>query len=518
MNFQPVRRNIGLLILVLSALILLIAGFSALLLAGSGGTDEQTPFPREDPACAALVVTGLLGALVGGLCWRLGSKERRELGRREAILLVAGSWFIGAALAATPYRLWASFAAPPIGGQSHEFSSYVNCYFEAMSGLSTTGATTLTAIGTVPRSLLLWRALTQWLGGLGIVVLFVAVLPMLGVGGRRLFRVESPGPTPEGLRPRIQDAARVLWLIYSGVTMAEVVALRLCGMSWFDSWCHALATLATGGFSTQDAGVAAFSSSLIHGVIIAFMVLAGVNFGLYYQIIHRKWRTVWKDAELRVYLGLIAAATVVISASCLLVRPLPMAGQSSGTVVRDALFQTVSMQTTTGFCTADFDTWGFVAKAILVSLMFVGGSAGSTAGGIKVIRIMIAVKVMAAELEHIFRPNVVRTVKIGGATVDAELKLGTLVYVLGIFACFAMGAGALMVFEAGKGIDITTAATASIAALNNIGPGLARVGATQNYAWFGDASKVLMSILMAVGRLELFTIAVLFSPRFWRAT
>lgn len=510
MNLQLVRRQLGLLLLVLSALILLIAAFSAL--------DYRFDHLREGAACRALLVAGLIGSLIGVLCWRLGAKDRRELGRREAMLLVAGSWFLGAAVAAAPYRLWASFAVATVGDGPHEFCSYINCYFEALSGLTTTGATTLTQIDTVPRSLLLWRALTHWLGGLGIVVLFVAVLPMLGVGGRRLFRVESPGPTPEGVRPRIQDAARVLWLIYSGLTIAEVIALRLCGMAWFDSVCHTFATLATGGFSTHDSSIAAYASSWIHCVIIAFMVLAGVNFGLYHQITQGKWRSAWRDAELCVYLGLMLIAAIVICASCLINRPAPMQGQSAGLVIRDAVFQTVSIQTTTGFCTADFDTWSFVAKAALITLMFVGGSAGSTGGGIKVIRIMIAVKVMAAELEHVFRPKVVRAVKIGGATVEPELKLATLVYILGIFACFAVGACGLMILESGKDIDITTAATASIATLNNIGPGLARVGTTQNYAWFGGASKLLMCVLMAVGRLELFTIAVLFSPRFWRST
>jgi len=390
-----------------------------------------------------------------------------------------------------------------------------------MSGLTTTGSTVLSEIGTVPDSLLLWRALTHWLGGLGIVVLFVAVLPMLGVGGRRLFRIEAPGPTPEGVRPRIQDTARILWMMYCGLTVAEIVALKICGMTWFESTCHTFATLATGGFSTLDNSVAGFDSTAIHVVIIIFMILAGINFGLYYQILQKGWHKARKDPELRAYLGLIVCATAIITA-CLYASPPPgyttdAAGHAPfGTILRDSLFQVVSIQTTTGFATADFDQWAFPAKAVLLTLMFVGGCAGSTGGGIKVGRILILIKVVLAELEHAFRPQVVRTTRVGKSLISQELKVNTLVFIVGIGGLFAMGTAALMIFESGNGIDITTAATASAASLNNIGPGLARVGATQTFTWFTPESKVVLSILMVLGRLEIFTIAVLFMPRFWR--
>lgn len=250
------------------------------------------------------------------------------------------------------------------------------------------------------------------------------------------------------------------------------------------------------------------------------MVFAGVNFGLYHQLIHRQWRTVKKDPELRVYLTIILVATAIVTIS--LLRSGSRVEASLGepatfpTVVRHALFQTVSLQTTTGYGSADFDQWGFAAKATLLILMFVGASAGSTGGGIKVARIMIAAKVLLAEIEHVYRPKVVRPVKIGKTTIDPELKLNTVIYVLGIALLFAVGTVLLMLFESGKGVDITSAASASAATLNNIGPGLARVGATQNYAWFTAPSKIVMSVLMLLGRLEMFTILVLFTPRFWR--
>ena len=497
--------------LVLSALVLAVGLFA-------GGQHLVGEVP-DSAHLRALLITALLGAVFGGFLLIFGRKTADMLGQREALLLVALGWLVGAAVGALPFRIWAALR-PDAGVTPHSFDSYINCYFETISGLTTTGATVLPVIGTVPPSLLLWRALTHWLGGLGIVVLFVAVLPMLGVGGRRIYRIEAPGPSPEGVRPRIQDAARAVWLIYLGLTVAEILALKLCGVNWFNAVCHTFATLATGGFSTHDSSIAAFTSTPVHLVIIAFMIFAGVNFGLYHQLLQGRWRSVRKDPELRVYLTIIVVATVIVTVSLLRSRAAASAAAEEsvpvGTVIRDGLFQVVSIQTTTGFCTTDFDAWGFTAKATLLILMFIGASAGSTGGGIKVVRVMAAVKIVLAEIEHVYRPKVVRSVKIGKATLDPELKLNTLVYLVSIAALFAIGTIALMLFESAQDIDITTAASASAATLNNIGPGLARVGATQNYAWFSAPSKIVMSILMVLGRLEMFTILVLFTPRYWR--
>lgn len=536
-ELRVVIRQLGLLFFILSAVIAAVALFAAYENA-TGGSDDGADL-------RALLITALVGSFCGGVMFLCGRRTSTFFGQREALLLVAAGWILGAGLAALPYRLW-SAAHADAGPAAHDFNTYVNCYFEAMSGLTTTGATVVQAVAALPRSLLLWRALTQWLGGLGIVVLFVAVLPMLGIGSRRVYRIEAPGPAPEGVKPRIRDTARLLWLIYVGLTVAEVVALKLCGLTLFDAVCHTFATLATGGFGTQNAGIAAYPSAAVHILIIVFMILAGVNFGLYHQLLQRQWRSVRKDPELRLYLTIILAATAIVTFSLLrnppagpgvgsivptgttpYVETTPNVGTTfqsvekaeaptTGTTVRHALFQVVSMQTTTGFCSADFDTWGFAAKATLIALMFIGGSAGSTGGGIKVMRIMIAVKVLFAEIEHIYRPKVVRPIKIGSTAIEADLKLSTMVYLLGIAVLFAIGTVLLMLLEAGNGIDITTAATASVATLNNIGPGLARVGATQNYAWFTASGKLVMSVLMLLGRLEMFTILVLFSPRFWR--
>ena len=254
-------------------------------------------------------------------------------------------------------------------------------------GLTTTGASVLSEIERLPHGLLLWRAMTHWLGGLGIVVLFVAVLPTLGVGGKKLFQVEAPGPTSQGVRPRIVETARILWMIYVGMTVVEILALRLFGMGWFESVCHTFATLATGGFSTRNASVGAFDSLGIEVTIIVFMVLAGANFGVYYQIIRCRFQNVWRDPELRLYLGVMALASTVVAVSLMGQPVITTTGDvvttSTADAVRYGVFQVVSIQTTTGYCTADFDQWGFVGKAVLIGLMFVGASAGSTGGGIK---------------------------------------------------------------------------------------------------------------------------------------
>lgn len=511
LDVRVVLRHLALLLLILSALIAAVAVFALV--------DHLTGEPTEPVEPIGMLIAALSGTFLGIILLLPSRRSGPLIAQREALLLVALSWLVGAAISALPFWLWATLRAGP-GTPTHGFESFVNCYFEAMSGLTTTGSTILTNIATVPPSLLLWRALTHWIGGLGIVVLFVAVLPILGVGSRRVYWHEAPGVSKEGVRPRIQDTARILWLIYSGLTVVEVVALKLSGMTWFNAVCHTFATLATGGFSTHDQSIAAYDSSLIQIIIIVFMVLAGVNFSLYYHLLQRRWREVLRDAELRAYLIILAAATTIITISLLLHPPpaptSPEGHAAFGPTLLDSAFQVVSIQTTTGFCTANFDLWGFVPKATLLILMFIGASAGSTGGGIKVVRILIAAKVMLAELEHYYRPKVVRAVRVGKAAIDPALRLNTLVFVLGMAVLFAIGTALLMVFDRSNEIGITTAATAAAATLNNIGPGLARVGAIENYAWFTAPSKVVMCILMVLGRLELFTILVLFTPRFWK--
>ncbi len=515
MNFRLVIHNFALLLLGLAAVMLGLA-------VAFFGIESLLAHQIRPQARLALVISAGTGLLAGGALWFATRKPSPHLGRREALLLVAASWVFGAAFAALPFLLWAHLSGAD--SVAHPFRRFVDCYFEAMSGMTTTGATVLTDIESLPRSLLLWRATLHWLGGLGIVVLFVAVLPSLGVGGKRLFRFEAPGPSQEGLQPQIRETARLLWYIYLGMTVIQVVALVIAGMTWFDAICHTFGTLATGGFSTMNASVGAYPQPAIRVIIVVFMVLAGANFGLYYHVLRGRTGVVLRDVELRVYLGLLAVATILVWMSLLGAgREITMTHGGTlpltpGNAFSEAVFTTVSIQTTTGFCTSDFDRWPFLAHAVLIALMLIGGCAGSTAGGIKVIRIWIAFRVMLAEIERVFRPQVVRTLKVGGGKIDAELKLGTLAYALGIVLLFATGSCAIMLLESvnpTSTCSYTTAATASIATLCTIGPGLDMVGATQNYGWFGAPSKYVMCMLMALGRLEVFAIIVLLTPRFW---
>lgn len=511
MHYRFVLRQLGVLLVVLGASMV----FSLLWAIG----DYVGGDANERPAILSLVASIVICLVVGGAAYVFGKGDPLGLGRREALLLVAASWLVGAALSAMPFYLWARL-------QTHldhvsPFTQYINCYFEAMSGLTTTGASVLTNIEACPPAILFWRAFTHWLGGLGIVVLFVAVFPTLGVGGKKLFRIESPGPTPEGVRPKIRETARVLWLIYLLLTVTETLILRILGMNWFEALCHTFATLATGGFSTRNASVGHYNSPTIDAVIIVFMILAGVNFGIYYHIAGGRFSAVFKDRELRVYLIIIALASCLVVGSIynspIMTTRNETDGPSLTAAVRYGVFHVVGLQTTTGFCTAEFDHWPFIAKATLLLLMFIGASAGSTGGGIKVVRVMMAVKIIWAELEKVFRPNVVRTIRVGRAPIDPEMRMATLVYICAILFLFALGTVLIMLCETGADIDIVTAATASAATLNNIGPGLAEVSATANYGWFTPLSKVVMALLMVLGRLEVYAILVLFVPRFWRS-
>jgi trk system potassium uptake protein TrkH len=516
-NIRLVVNQLGLLVLVLSVILLGVWGLSLVWWLRGDGAEQH--------AHVALLMSSFVGLLAGGAAW-LGSRAHASaMGRREALLLVGTSWIIGAGLSAIPYFAWAWMRFNH--GDVHPFTNFVNCYFEAMSGLTTTGATVLNEIESMPRSLLLWRALTHWLGGLGIVVLFVAVLPSLGVGGKKLFRVEAPGPETEGVRPHIRETARVLWVIYLGLTVGEILLLKFAGgMSLFDSVCHTFATLATGGFSTNNQSVGGYDSRTIDLIITVFMIAAGVNFALYFALLRRRFSSVWRDTELRFYLFLVVLGTVLVSTSLMAAgEPIVLTTSETvaptlGNALHYGLFNVVTCQSTTGFCNADFNQWPFIAKAVLVLYMFIGGCGGSTAGGNKVIRIWLMLKVLAGELERIFRPQVVRPLKVGTATLDPDLRLGVVSFVLGTVLLFALGAFLLMVLEQwlnpSAQIDFTTASTASIATLFNIGPGLGRVGAVEHYGWFTSWSKVVMSMLMALGRLEIFAILVLFSPRFWR--
>ncbi|AJF07404.1 TrkH family potassium uptake protein [Geoalkalibacter subterraneus] len=479
MNCFLVLRILGALSLFLSATLLTPIPFSLF---------------YQDGAAWAFIEASAICFGFGLLLFRSFS-SRQEISVRDGFAVVTLGWSLFALLGALPFLL--SGAIP----------SYLDACFETMSGFTTTGATILTHIEALPESILLWRAMTHWLGGMGIIVLSLAILPMLGVGGMQLFKAEVPGPTADRLKPRIQDTAKLLWEVYLLLTVAEVALLMVGGLSFLDSLCHAFATLATGGFSTRDASVAAYNSAYIDCVITLFMFLAGVNFALHYYALRGKVSGFWKSEEFRIYLFLVLGATGVLVFF------------NQGTVyasffdnIRYSVFQVTSIITTTGFGTADYEQWPLITQYVLVSLMFVGGCAGSTAGGIKVARILLLFKHAHVQLYRLIHPRAVRLVKLGDRPVDRDVMQA----ILGFFALFIGTFVAASLLLSLAGMDLVSAGAAAIATLGNIGPGLGSVGPTDNYAHVSTFGKMILTGCMLLGRLELFTVMVLFFPSFWR--
>ncbi len=446
------------------------------------------------PLLISLFITIVSGVVV----YLLFRKEKGDIRRKEGMLIVSFSWICAAFFGALPYY----FADVP------GFNSFTDCFFESMSGFTTTGASILSDIEALPHGLLFWRSLTHWLGGMGIIVLFVAVLPLLGVGGKELFRSEVPGPAPEGLRPRIMHTARILWLIYSGLTVVEVICLKLAGMNFFDSLCHTFGTLATGGFSTKNSSIAYFDSPLIEGIITVFMILAGINFSLYFFALKGNLKSIIKDMEFRTYLFFIIIVSGLFTVYLFHVEIYSSFSES----FRYSIFQVVSILTTTGYGSYDFELWPPVTRVLLVVLMFIGGCAGSTGGGMKVVRIMVIFKDGIREIRKSFQPRAVFTLKLG----DRKVKDGTVSAIRGFFILFIVIFFLASVAMAGFGLEPLTAMTSVAATMGNIGPGLADIGPSLNYGFISFQGKLLLSFLMLIGRLELFTVLVLLTPFFWK--
>ena len=482
MNYRTVLRLVGVLVVFVG----LSMSFSLFWSLYLGASDVR----------AILLSMGICVAS-GGTLFVLGLGSRAPLLRREGMAVVGLGWLLAALFGALPFHL------------SGATASFVDAYFEAMSGFTTTGSTILTDIEVLPRGVLFWRSFTHWLGGMGIVVLFVAILPHLRAGGKQLFKSEVPGPTAEVIRPRVSETASLLWKLYVGISAVEVLLLYLQGMALYEAMCHTFGTMATGGFSTKNASIGHYGSPAIDATVIVFMILAGTNFGLYFHLIRGDWRAIPRDPEWRSFISFIGVSVVLVTGSLLLNRFYGSVGES----LRYASFQVVSMVTTTGYGTADFDVWPPLCKLILVTLMFVGGCAGSTGGGMKVIRITLLLKNAYIGVERVFRPHIVRTLKLGGVPVEPDTRDAIVVFFfvsvsILVFCALAMAA---------MGVDIVTATTSVIATLNNIGPGLVGVGPTQNYAFLPAPGKALLSLCMVLGRLELFAVLVLFMPSFWRA-
>ncbi len=478
-------------------LILTLRILGALLLYLGGTLLFPIPFSLfyQDGVWPAFIYSALTCFGVGGILFSC-CRSSKDLSVREGFAVVTFGWTFFALFGALPYILSGAIPSP------------LDAFFETMSGFTTTGSTILTEIEALPKSLLFWRSLTHWLGGMGIIVLSLAILPMLGVGGMQLFKAEVPGPTADRLRPRIQDTAKLLWGVYLLLTALEALLLMLGGMGFFDALCHSFATLATGGFSTRNASIAAYDSSYIDAVVTIFMVLAGVNFTLHFQLLRGRLSEFHRNEEFRCYIGLIVVATAVI-VGC---NWYSSTYQQFGENFRYSIFQVASIITTTGFGTADYEAWPILPQYILVMLMFIGGCAGSTGGGMKVARILLLFKHAQVQVFRLIHPRAIRLVKLGNRPVDKEV----LQAILGFFALFIGIFVFASLLMAAAGMDLVSGGAAVIACLANIGPGLGTVGPVDNFAHIPSFGKSVLIVCMLMGRLELFTVLVLFFPSFWR--
>lgn len=423
------------------------------------------------------------------------AKESREIGLREGFLAVSLVWLLLAFFGSLPYML-----------SGH---SLIDAYFEAMSGFTTTGASIMRRLEDLPRALLLWRAFTQWLGGMGIIVLAIAILPKLAVGGRQLMDAEVPGPELEKLTPRIRQTARALWKVYVGLTVAQTALLMLAGLSLYDALAHTFTTLATGGFSTKSSSIAAFSSTA-QWIIILFMFLAGTNFALLYRGL-KKPKAIFLDAEFRFYAVIVAIAVILLLLNLL-------NAYNFGEGLRHSAFQAISIMTTTGFASTDFESWNSTCKLILLILMFFGGSAGSTAGAIKVIRWLVLFKFIAREIKRIIHPQAIISIRLSQKVVDEDVIRGVAVFTILYVAIFAFASIAVLLDTSRVGLDLSVLEGVSLVAttLGNVGPGFGIAGPMGSYADFPSLTKLMLILLMWLGRLEIFPVLVLFTRSYWR--
>ena len=478
--------NYRAIINILSALLLFLAG--ALLI------PAMVSYFYADSSLYAFLYTAGITVLVGGVGFFI-TRKSQEIRARDGFIVVTFGWILFALLGALPFTI------------SGFIPSYTDAFFETMSGFTTTGASILTNIEGLPHGLLFWRSFTHWLGGMGIILLSLAILPLLGVGGMQLFKAEVPGPTPDKLTPRIKHTAELLWGVYVLISVVEVVLLKLAGMNWFDAICHTFGTMATGGFSTKNTSIGHYNSAPIDIIIIVFMIIAGTNFALHYRVLRGKLFSYWHDREALIFIGIIAFASLLVGVEVYRHSTLGI-----GRAARDSIFQVVSIITTTGYGTADYEKWSTFSQLVLFLLMFVGGSAGSTGGGIKVIRIIILIKFGFNELKRLIHPQAVLPVRIGRMAVPRDIVTNISGFFLFYIALTVVG---VMVMSA-LGLDLISAAGSVAATISNIGPGLGTVGPTDNYALIPDAGKWFLSFLMLAGRLELYTVLILFSPAFWK--
>lgn len=454
---------------------------------------------HQEPCSPALGISAAISMSFGLLLWRLSPGGEGRLSRREAILLCAGGWILASLFGTLPYVL------------AGTFQSYLDAYFEAMSGFTTTGATVLADIDALvvnQQGILLWRSLTQWLGGMGIITLFVALFPMFGIGAAHLVEAEMPGPQAERLTPRIRDTAKAVWLLYLGFSLLEFILLIVARMPAFDALTVTFSTMPTGGFTPTNLSIGAYNSLFIEGIVIFFMLMAGINFGLFYFLLWKRRPTpLLRSPEFKLYVILLITATVFIALNLTM-----SAGNSTVEAFRHSSFQAVSIMTTTGFTTANFNAWPTFARSALLVLMIIGASAGSTGGALKVVRILVLFKYAYRRILLAFNPRAVIPLRVSGIVLSESIISGIIGMSIVYFVIIIVG---FLVMTA-VGLDHVTALSSVIATLGNVGPGLGLVGPSSNYLFIPAVGKVVLTICMLVGRLEIFTILMLFTPSFWK--
>jgi len=489
----------------------IIFHFLGLLLLCNGGfmlLSSIISFIYKDGVTSKLILSGITVMLLGVFVMLATKNHRKEMNKREGYIVVAFGWIIMSLSGAIPYVL------------TGVIPSFTSAFFETMSGYTTTGATILNDIEIVPKGVLFWRSTTHWIGGMGIIVLAVAILPLLGIGGMQLFAAEAPGPSADKLHPRITDTAKRLWLIYFGYTVAETILLKVAGMSFFDAINHSMSTLSTGGFSTKNASIAHWNNQpIIEYIIIVFMFLAGTNFVLSYFAFKGKIQKVIKDEEFKMYFRFIAIFTI-ISALIIYFRAdlslstieHPMTWGKAESAFRHGLFQVLTVITTTGFISADYTLWTPFLLVMFFGLMFLGGSAGSTAGGVKVMRHLILIKNGFLEFKRALHPNAVLPVRYNTKLISGEIVFNILAFFILYMLSFIIGSVVFSMFE----IDFESAIGLSASSLGNIGPALGNFGPVDNYSALPPLAQWWSSFLMLIGRLELFTVLILLTPVFWR--
>ena len=451
----------------------------------------------NDPhsAQAGLLYSGLIAVAFAGVCGWL-TRGDINLSRRDGFGVVTFGWLIAAVFGALPYMLSGVIPHP------------VPALFETLSGFTTTGASVLSDLEHVPRGIHFWRALTHWFGGMGVLVLCVAILPFLGVGGMQIYRAEVPGPAKDRLTPRITTTAKLLWGVYVFLTLFETLLLKFVGgMNWFDALCHSFGTIATGGFSTRSASIGAYNSPVIDGIIMAFMFISGINFTLHYHALTGKPGRYWRDSEFRVYVGLLLFASAFIT-----INIWTSGYNTIGHCIRDASFTTISTMTTTGFCTADFDLWPNASRYLLMILMFSGGCAGSTSGAIKLLRINIVFKKMFREIRLFMRPMSVIQMKYDGRVVESETISHITAFIFLYLSTFVVAVLLMTLCTP----DLESAASSVATTLGGVGPGLNAVGASQNFSGIPHFGQLVLIGCMLLGRLEFYTVFLLFLPSFWK--